>query len=94
MPIFLSVSSVIEKRSAKRAKTESGNGDDPMQASRGISGRGHMAGLLGRGWKEFILRMWWPEGRIRAVRSLLTHFPSTPPILTSEVFMSDLLALR
>ena len=50
--------------------------------------------LLGRGSKEVLLRMWWLEGRMRAVRALFTHSPSTPPILTSEFVMADLLALR
>jgi len=50
--------------------------------------------LLGRGSKEVLLRMWWLEGRIRAVRALLTHSPSTPPILTSEFVIADLLAFR
>jgi len=50
--------------------------------------------LLRRGSKEVLLRMWWLEGRIRAVRALLTHSPSTPPILTSEFVIADLLAFR
>jgi len=47
--------------------------------------------LLGRGWKGVLLRMWWLEGRMRA---LLTHSPSTPPILTTKFLMADLLAFE
>jgi hypothetical protein len=48
--------------------------------------------LLGRGWKDVLLRMWWLEGRMITARALLTDSPSTPPILTNEFVMADLLA--
>jgi len=45
--LSFSIRRPLEKRSAKRAKTESGNGDDWIYASRRISGRGHMAESAG-----------------------------------------------
>ena len=45
---------------------------------------------LGLGWKAARLRSWCEEGRIRAVRALLTQSPSTPPIRTSEFVIADL----
>jgi len=93
MPIFLfSTRLPLEERSAKQTKTESGKETTrckPQETSWAVV---IWQSLLGRGWKDVLLRMWWLEGRMRAARALLTHSPSTPPILTSEFVMADLLA--
>uniref|UniRef100_A0A5K1CMN9 Uncharacterized protein n=1 Tax=Nymphaea colorata TaxID=210225 RepID=A0A5K1CMN9_9MAGN len=47
---------------------------------------------LGRGRKAALRRCWCDDGRIRVMRALLTHSPSTVPIRTSEFVMDDLLA--
>lgn len=44
---------------------------------------------LGRGWYAARLFKWCEEGRIKVVKALLTHSPSTPPILTSELVIAD-----
>jgi len=94
MPIFLfSTCLPLEERSAKQTKTESGKETTrckPQETSWAVV---IWQSLLGRGWKDVLLLMSWLEGRMRAARALLTHSPSTPPILTSEFVMADLLAL-
>jgi hypothetical protein len=82
----------LEERSAKQAKTESGKETTRCKLQETSWAVVIWQSLLGRGWKDVLLRMWWLEGRMRAVRALLTHSPSTPPILTSEFVMADLLA--
>lgn len=48
---------------------------------------------LGLGSNASRRRRWCDDGRIRAVRDLLISSPSTPPILTIEFVIADLLML-
>jgi hypothetical protein len=50
--------------------------------------------LLGPDWKDILFCMCWLEGRMRALRALLTHSPSTPPNLAREFAIEDFRAFN
>ena len=83
---WLTRRNLIPENSKKTGKTRT-NLCEPNQRSSALD---MTQSRLGVGSKLDRRRSWCEDGRIKAVKALFTHSPSTPPIRTSEFFIADL----